>query len=84
MDLGKMLAYLAGYGLLSLAGFAVGLVCLVGLLLGAVVGIGHWTHRWLGGRHEDGHTDADEEDNTLASFRWERAQAPDEATGSRS
>ncbi|MGI5142613.1 MULTISPECIES: hypothetical protein [unclassified Streptomyces] len=78
MDLGKMLARLAGYSLLSMAGFAVGLVCLVGLLLGAVAVIGHWAHRW-GGHHEDGHADTDEEINTLASFSWETAQDPGEA-----
>jgi hypothetical protein len=72
MDLGKMLTYLAGYSLLSMVGFAVGLVCLVGLLLGAVAVIGHWAHRW-GGHHEDGHAD------TLASFSWETAQDPGEA-----
>ncbi|MER6977849.1 hypothetical protein [Streptomyces carpinensis] len=79
MDLGAALAYVTGYGLLGLAGLAVGMVCLVGLLLGAVVVLGHWAHRLLGDLREVGHADADEEHITLASFRWETAQDPDEA-----
>jgi serine phosphatase RsbU (regulator of sigma subunit) len=79
MDLGKMLAYLVGYSLLGMAGLAVGMVCLVGLLLGAVVVIGHWVRRCMGAPHEDGHADADEEYIALASFRWETAQDPGEA-----
>ncbi|ELS55693.1 hypothetical protein STVIR_3345 [Streptomyces viridochromogenes Tue57] len=62
----------AGYGLLGLAGLLIGLVCLVGLMLSAMVALG----RLVGRREEDdldasGRGAAGEETGGLASFRWE-------------
>ncbi len=73
-----IMATLAGYGLLGLAGLAVGLVCLVGLLLGGIVAIGHLIRRWLGDDHVHGEVGPDEEPVGLASFRWEAVLDPRE------
>lgn len=73
MNLMDILATLTGYGLLGLAGLAVGLACLLGLLLGAIVGIGHLARR----RRDDdpeAQTSHQERGSALASFRWEEAQ----------
>jgi hypothetical protein len=49
----------------------VGLVCLVGLLLGAMVAVGHVVHRGRGDDHLADGADPDEPRTGLASFRWE-------------
>ncbi len=61
----------AGYGLLGIAALFVGLVCLAGLLLGAMVAVGHVTRRRRGDDHGGAQGDTDEERLGLASFRWE-------------
>ncbi|MDX3457814.1 hypothetical protein PV396_38700 [Streptomyces sp. ME02-8801-2C] len=62
---------LAGYGLLGAAVLFIGLVCLAGLLLGAMVVAGHVVRRWRGDDHLSGESDAEEERLGLRSFRWE-------------
>ncbi len=76
MDLGDIMVHLAGLGLLVTAGLALGLVCLIGLLLSGIVALGHLARRRRSGDHEDGDAGPDEEHVTLASFRWETAQDP--------
>ncbi|WP_316741404.1 hypothetical protein [Streptomyces sp. MK7] len=67
-----VVATLAGYGLLGLALLAVGTVCLVGLLLGALVALGHLIRRR---RHDDDpepeRPGAPGQGSALASFHWE-------------
>ncbi|MFF0791624.1 hypothetical protein [Streptomyces spiralis] len=69
-----LVATLTGYGLLGLALLAFGMVCLVGLLLGALVALGHLTRR----RQHDDNAEPDGtgvtgQESALASFRWEDA-----------
>ncbi|MFE6623668.1 hypothetical protein [Streptomyces sp. NPDC057740] len=62
---------LAGYGLLGITALFVGLVCLAGLLLGAMVAVGHVIRRWRGDDHGPAQGDTDEQRPGLASFRWD-------------
>ncbi|MFD7876033.1 hypothetical protein ACFV5G_18340 [Streptomyces sp. NPDC059766] len=72
MDLMDVVAALTGYGLLGLAGLAVGLVCLFGLLLGAIATIGHLTRRRQGDGEPEPETPSRWRDGSpLGSFRWE-------------
>ncbi|MFI9599593.1 hypothetical protein ACIHCX_06850 [Streptomyces sp. NPDC052043] len=48
-----MLADLVGNTLLALAVFVLALICLIGLLLGALVALGHLARREPGDGHED-------------------------------
>ncbi|MFG2950012.1 hypothetical protein [Streptomyces adustus] len=72
MNLMDIVAALTGYGLLGIAGLAVGLVCLIGLLLGAFVTVGHLIRRQRGGDPEPAETSGRwREESPLGSFRWE-------------
>ncbi|MFE9628203.1 hypothetical protein [Streptomyces sp. NPDC006527] len=66
-----ILATWAGYGLLGVALLLVGLVCLAGLVLGAMVAVGQLVHRDRGDDRLTGDTGADEPRTGLAAFRWE-------------
>ncbi|MFE7210417.1 hypothetical protein ACFY0A_13010 [Streptomyces sp. NPDC001698] len=68
-----ILAHLAGRTLLSLATLVLALICLIGLLLGAIVVLGHLTRR-----EQDDDTERDEDHVTLASFHWETPSDPDD------
>ncbi|MFF9125024.1 hypothetical protein ACF09J_17240 [Streptomyces sp. NPDC014889] len=71
-----MLANLAGDALLSLAVLVLALVCLIGLLLGAMAALGHLTRRDQDAAPEDEDTEQGGEPLTLASFRWESPPDP--------
>lgn len=68
-----ILADLVGNTLLSLAALVLGLICLIGLLLGAMVALGHLTRR-----EQDDDTEPDEDQVTLASFHWETPSDADD------
>ncbi|MGW4823002.1 hypothetical protein ACWEP4_29410 [Streptomyces sp. NPDC004227] len=67
-----ILAHLVGHTLLSLATLVLALICLIGLLLGAIAALGHLTRR-----EQDDDTERDEEPLTFASFPWETPPDPD-------
>ncbi|MEU6006062.1 hypothetical protein [Streptomyces sp. NPDC047453] len=67
-----ILAHLVGNTLLSLATLVLALICLIGLLLGAIAALGHLTRR-----EQDDDTERDEEPLTFASFPWETPPDPD-------
>ncbi|MEU6098318.1 hypothetical protein [Streptomyces sp. NPDC047079] len=72
MNLMDIVAALTGYSLLGLAGLAVSLVCLVGLLLVAIVAIGHLARRRQGDDDPGPETPGRmRKGSALESFRWE-------------
>lgn len=68
-----ILADLVGNTLLGLAVFVLALICLIGLLLGALVALGRLTSS-----ERDDDTERDEDHATLGSFRWETPQDADD------
>ncbi|MEU0598233.1 hypothetical protein ABZ484_08240 [Streptomyces sp. NPDC006393] len=66
-----LVATLTGYGLLGVALLAVVTVCLVGLLLGALVALGHLARRRQDDDPEPERPGALGQGSALASFHWE-------------
>ncbi|MFD1662734.1 hypothetical protein ACFSL4_32350 [Streptomyces caeni] len=71
MNVLDIVAALAGYGLLAIAGLFIGIVSLTGLLLGGMTALGHLLRRRIGDDHVPDETGADGEPVGLASFHWD-------------
>ncbi|MBT2675150.1 hypothetical protein J7E95_30975 [Streptomyces sp. ISL-14] len=62
-----------GYGFVGVVGLLIGIVCLAGLMLGAMVAAGHLVRRLRGYDDADDVPGEDDGEETagLAGFRWE-------------
>ncbi|MFE0350235.1 hypothetical protein [Streptomyces griseoluteus] len=72
MNLMDVVATLTGYGLMGLAGLGLFLICLLALLLGAIIAVGHLVRpRQVPDAPETQTPHLITEGSALASFRWE-------------
>ncbi|MFD8260261.1 hypothetical protein ACFV19_15295 [Streptomyces griseoluteus] len=72
MNLMDVIATLTEYGLMGLAGFGLFLICLLALLLGAIIAVGHLVRpRQMPDAPETQTPHLITEGSALASFRWE-------------